>query len=245
MTSSTHTRKKQYQPSIASYFDRQVPTTSPTTNGSRSAPLTLPLPPEVQSSLINVGMRVRKSVPEGYKTHKTMGKDAFPFPSSAPVLQVVSSAPRRSGRAAANERATRELTPFCGLHKVGGFSSHASSSAPAMIESGDEEGDDDLPGLTMSQSTLFSTQDSVHSAGMPALSGGVKRTFEEDIEDDMDDYFAQIDQAETAFTTRPLAKPNTAFRRLGAGAMNGSDFEDAAFLAPVDDGMDVDDMGEF
>lgn len=91
-------------------------------------------------------MRVRKSVPEGYKT----GKIASGFPSwmedndsnsnhiassgntvghNRPVSAVVPpSAPITAPASSAN----RELTPFCGIHKIGGYAVQQDDSTSAL-----------------------------------------------------------------------------------------------------------------
>ncbi|PSK53862.1 S-phase delaying protein 1 [Elsinoe australis] len=87
----SHTRKKPFAPSsqnhtIKSYFPPSStsshasastslsapPSSDPISLSDTSARLLPALPTQIQSSLLNVGMRVRKSVPEGYKTHKTL-----------------------------------------------------------------------------------------------------------------------------------------------------------------------------
>ncbi|KAF2461760.1 ribonucleotide reductase inhibitor-domain-containing protein [Lineolata rhizophorae] len=96
MASTAHRAKRPFQPSITSFFDRAPPGgiggsgsggSAGGANGLAFDPrphhhhnhfhdFAAPqpaLPAAVQSSLLNVGMRVRKSVPEGYKTHKTLG----------------------------------------------------------------------------------------------------------------------------------------------------------------------------
>lgn len=81
------------------------------------------LPHEIQSSLLTVGMRIRKSVPEGYKTHKTLqSSHVYDYPGyflrsgtqdhNFATLTTVPSTTRA---------AYAELAPFCGLHKVGGM----------------------------------------------------------------------------------------------------------------------------
>ena len=74
----------------------------------------------VQADLLSVGMRVRKSVPEGYKTHKT---------ANLPTIQTTLSkgGPLTSTMAAGDAygpeiyQHQRELLPFSGLHKIGGY----------------------------------------------------------------------------------------------------------------------------
>lgn len=226
-----HVRKRQYQPSISSYFPADGTRSQPT-----RSPLSPPLPAETQASLLSVGMRVRKSVPEGYKTHKTIGTDGFPFPSTAPA------APRTQQSPSYASQPTRELTPFCGLHKTGGWASQPqqgyipASSAPAAVET------DSMPSMTMSQQTMPSTQGSFTSLSSSRAGESKKRTFEEEIEEDMDAFFDEVEDEKMGAGRRPIAKPKVGLRRaatdgvLVAGVADG-DFDEAAFLAP----MDVDD----
>ena len=100
------------QRQITSYFTKS---TSPSNAPSPPpGPLNGPvLPTAVQSNLLTVGMRVRKSVVEGYKTSASesafsLWSDSTPFP------------PRSASSSGAVD-ATRELAPFCGIHKVGGL----------------------------------------------------------------------------------------------------------------------------
>ncbi|KAK5002291.1 hypothetical protein LTR28_011599, partial [Elasticomyces elasticus] len=120
---AAHMRKRPFQPSITSYFDRRENPTSHQSHESGSVSPLLP-PPHVQASLLSVGMRVRKSVPEGYKTHKTTPAQAgfdvsTRHGTSATMSQDTSRTVTRSS----------ELKPFCGLHKVGG---HATQPHPSQ-----------------------------------------------------------------------------------------------------------------
>jgi hypothetical protein len=201
-----------------------------------------PLPAETQSSLLTVGMRVRKSVPEGYKTHKTMPTEEFPFPSTASV----SAAPATTSYNIANPR---ELAPFCGLHKIGGLSSQGSfdappSSAPPAFPSG-RDSNRSVPGLSMSQSTLSSTQSSMVSNAVSELSN--KRSYEEDIEDDLDAYFDEVEaeQQMAPVEGRRIARLKNSPQKQTIGGVGvyyssgevAEDFEEAPFLAPMDTGV--------
>jgi len=68
-----------------------------------------------------------------------------------------------------------------------------------------------------------------------------KRTYEEEIEDDMDAYFDDVETMEMKVAPRRIAKLKGSHGRTLAGAVltmrDATDFEEAAFLAP----MDVDD----
>ncbi|KAK5166629.1 uncharacterized protein LTR77_008173 [Saxophila tyrrhenica] len=218
-SSNGHVRKRQYQPSITSYFNNRSAngTTLEQLRPSQS-PLSPPLPADTQASLLSVGMRVRKSVPEGYKTHKTLPAQGFPFPSTAPP-----AAPARSNT---NTRSTRELTPFCGLHKTGGWAAQElpTSSAPAAMQT-DDEG---LPGLMGSQTA-------------PSR----KRGYEEEAEEEMDAFFDEVEVAEAMEQQAlPAGRPMANLKGTASGGavriVGGDDFEEAGFLAPLD-GMEVDD----
>lgn len=120
-TSTSHLAKRPFQPSITSFFARtdgpDTFTSTTTITSSYNAPTSSTaspaLPSSVQASLLNVGMRVRKSVPEGYKTHKQaqfaqQGIDIYSVKAPAEPVPAEYTHPR-------------ELLPFCGLHKIGGF----------------------------------------------------------------------------------------------------------------------------
>lgn len=243
--STGHIRKRPFQPSITSYFSNRDTDPNATSRPNRTtSPLSPPLPADTQASLLSVGMRVRKSVPEGYKTHKTLGTDGFPFPSTA---QPAPTAPHRSSHSGTS---TRELQPLCGLHKTGGWAAQdvPPSSAPAAME-GDGSEYGDLPGLTMSQNTLSSTQNSFMYATSGQSNSSRKRAYEDEVEEDMDALFDDSGDAEKTEvsmhrTDRPIASMKSSLRK---GRTNGvvrvvgeDDFDEAAFLAPPD-GMDVDE----
>nr|POE85176.1 hypothetical protein CFP56_67334 [Quercus suber] len=231
--SAQHIRKRQYQPSITSFFHRNGDFTRSTARVT--SPLSPPLPADTQASLISVGMRVRKSVPEGYKTHKTLGTVGFPFPSSAPVVRI--STPVSEDDAPV---ISRELTPFCGLHKVGGWAEQPSSSAPARFHI---DAEDLMPELSRSQSTLYSTQGSFMAAEFAGveLEGSKKRGYEEDVEEDMDAIFDELEHDEDVeIQTRVIAQPRSLLKRSTAAGIPGQhlgqgDFEEASFLNPAEE----------
>lgn len=235
MAQEAHIRKRQYQPSINSYFNNRDAPSSSAPEHARS-PMSPPLPEDTQTSLLSVGMRVRKSVPEGYRTHKTMGM---------PEPPVLSTAPFRNMRMAYRNVPTKELMPFCGLHKTGGWGAQEvpSSSAPAVM-GGLARDEEDMPGLSMSQGTLSSTQASFGANDVAYTVNSRKRTYDEEVEDDLDAYFDDIDAEQTNNpTARPFARMKQQGKKEGQAAAvrlpGGNDFEDAVFLAPAD-GMDVD-----
>lgn len=186
-------------------------------------------------------------MPEGYKTHKTIGLSSYPFPSTAPPA---SSAAVRPAFSSEN---SRELTPFCGLHKVGGWATQPSlpppSSPPAAFAVRDEQYDD-MPALSISQNTVATSQNSfTASLSHPATkkrSRGDEDDYERVIEDDLDAFFNDFGSEEPvmATTNRVFAQPRSLGKKAptaGQVAVVNNDFDEAPFLAPVE-GMEVDDM---
>ncbi|PPJ57040.1 hypothetical protein CBER1_00577 [Cercospora berteroae] len=228
---SGHTRKRQYQPSnqttLNSFFGRAT---------NARSPLSPPLDDATQSSLLSVGMRVRKSVPEGYKTHKTLGSPGFPFPSSDPSQSHSSTAPSRPSISAMNS-SSNELMPFCGLHKTGGLSSQPISSAPPALD----RRADDMPDLVRSPSTIASSQNSFCGTSSQDASSK-KRSYEDEVESDMDAFFDEGESGDDAgldgaTNTRPLARMKSSPRKslvTGVQIVDGDDFEEATFLVPMD-----------
>lgn len=154
------------QRQITSFFHA---TGTGSTNPPSSSETTLPsrpvLPADTQSNLLNVGMRVRKSVPEGYKTGTYCALNLF--------NDLENKKPNSAGAAAAPARALpssyaagqRELLPFCGINKIGGLSSQPTfcfSAPPSSTTSQALGGQDSLPGID-DVPPLSSSQDSVAS----------------------------------------------------------------------------------
>ncbi|KAG8167165.1 hypothetical protein KVR01_002854 [Diaporthe batatas] len=148
------------------------------------------LPADTQSHLLNVGMRVRKSVPEGYKTGSY---SAFSLWSDNDAAKMNHAAtPPALPRAPSSATSQRELLPFCGINKVGGLSPQPDSipDAPAALvprlQLGSVPSIDDLPSLTSSQGSIDS------NSGQPALtintasaaSRTKKRVYSEDEDSD-------------------------------------------------------------
>ncbi|OAA36656.1 Ribonucleotide reductase inhibitor [Metarhizium rileyi] len=136
------------QRQITSFFATRLP--GDAADEAQSEPPRQPvLPSSVQSNLLSVGMRVRKSVPEGYKT---VGTSAFKLwtDNTAPASQAAT----QTTNTARLRVSSRELLPFCGINKVGGLDSQPSFRS-------DDEHDptpelDDVPELTMSQESVES-----------------------------------------------------------------------------------------
>jgi hypothetical protein len=110
-------------------------------------------------------MRIRKSVPEGYKTNSvhnafTLFADPTPRYSSTQAQTQPSSVYNGIGYTG-----SKELTPFCGLMKVGGLGVQSQGASPEL---------DDLPFLSSQGSTISTISIDDGKAG------GNKRRFDED-----------------------------------------------------------------
>ncbi|KAI1352715.1 ribonucleotide reductase inhibitor-domain-containing protein [Xylaria sp. FL0043] len=160
------------------------------------------LPATIQSNLLSVGMRIRKSVPEGYKTGGTY--NAFALWDENDADPITTAAIMGEGqRSRANAFSSpRELLPFCGIHKVGGldtqpeeyrpipipapipnFRTGVSATPPPLYQQGFSDNDiGDMPGLTSSQESVDSIASDV--AYSPSASRTRKRFFVEDEEDE-------------------------------------------------------------
>ncbi|KAF2764492.1 hypothetical protein EJ03DRAFT_331783 [Teratosphaeria nubilosa] len=224
-TSSTaaHIRKRQYQPSTTSSLLRSE---SAPEHRVRS-PLSPELSPETQSSLMNVGMRVRKAVPEGYKTHKTLGTDGFPFPSTAPpAIGLGAERPVYSIGAGS----MRELQPFCGLHKVGGWAQQENVPPQSNMA------------VLNTVVPTFSTSESAFAIPIN-IESSKKRSYDDEVEDEMDAFSVEPDTENATASLlqqRPVAKLRAPLKRTAfdsgifMGEDEDDDFEEATFLAPMD-----------
>jgi hypothetical protein len=177
------------QRQITSFFERKATSSTDSSSPSdyTSGPLSPPLPGPVQANLLSVGMRVRKSVPEGYKTGHKSGvfslwadnnNNASPSPQSSPSGNP--QQPAVSAPAGPPLSSARELLPFCGINKVGGlavqpetppipasFFTPSALEKPAISISPAPELDD-LPALTSSQDSVTSSS-STSSSDLPYL----------------------------------------------------------------------------
>ncbi|KAM4063838.1 ribonucleotide reductase inhibitor domain-containing protein [Hirsutella rhossiliensis] len=127
--------KRPFAGAAADPYQRQITSFFPASAAGPSSPsATAPasrhpvLPASVQANLLSVGMRVRKSVPEGYRT---TGPSAFKLWTDMP----------------------RELLPFCGINKVGGLGTQPETGG---FDDDDVPNMDAVPGLTLSQESVES-----------------------------------------------------------------------------------------
>lgn len=182
-------------------------------------------------------MRVRKSVPEGYKTGSysafTLFSDEVPAIKEQPKSTVSGN-----GTPVRTRPRARELTPFCGILKVGGLAQqnwgiYDNNLSGAAIEE-DEQDDDYMPAL--SQGSTISN-DSISSLSMP---GERKRRleFDDEGESEEDQAPSEMERVMLRLGERAIAIP----RRKKVGKMGGVvvvgqenggvdvDFEEADFL---------------
>jgi len=237
--------KRQYQPSIASFFHPL----NHSEGNVRAQSASVAVEPSVQASLLNVGMRVRKAVPEGYKRSTINIKT---LQEEQPFQSIVT--PNISTRAA-------ELAPFCGLHKIGGYAPQQDSFLGQCDTNQGLlyiEEDDGFP-LSSQESWVSSvSNDSVcvlpyQSSVMPR-----KHSREEDDEivQEIQNAIIGVQMQTAAFgrdvvmSARRIAQPTSRKQRanlLRTATGNftmvvGQDFEDADFLTPVSPSADDIDM---
>ncbi|KAK1763620.1 putative ribonucleotide reductase [Phialemonium atrogriseum] len=168
------------QRQITSYFYKGPDGARTSPDPAAAAAVISPeLPAHVQSNLLNVGMRVRKSVPEGYKTGSSysafaLWADADADAGSSPPSTAPTPTPTPAAGSALSSR--RELLPFCGIHKVGGLAAQpAWSLSPSATATEDHlillpvPALDDVPSLTSSQESAASTDDDHHPV-IPTIS---------------------------------------------------------------------------
>ncbi|KAF1927186.1 uncharacterized protein M421DRAFT_6378 [Didymella exigua CBS 183.55] len=187
-----HRSKRPFQPAITSYFHaadaadddgdgqrrgprlRTIPQAKP-----HHATLAPAVPDSVQSSLLSVGMRVRKAVPEGYKTPKSVLPSLQSSTTSQTPLRRPQSAFRDVHPAleiphdtrAPSLQHQRELLPFCGLNKIGGYAEQPSAAAVCSAATNAFH-----PPQTFTQP--FSSQDSGYASDLQRPRG--KRGYEDD-----------------------------------------------------------------
>ena len=196
----------------------------------------------IQTSLLNVGMRIRKSVPEGYRT-----KPKPPTTSN-------SYAPFRIDGSLHRSYSPAGLLPYCGILKTGN------------LEQGPTPLQDDVPRLDFSNDddAFPSSQESILSdvssgdrfASLPLLVNSNKRPYDEKQElspthpDPLRSHPFGNANATHVMALRPMLQPKTRKARpaslivpkdQGGEGMDVDEFEEAGFLmfedAMRDDGF--------
>jgi hypothetical protein len=160
-------RKRRFQPPITSYFAASTTQeNSDLSHQNYAAPTNTPtpaLPSDILSSLLGVGARVRKSVPEGYKTeHKKL---------TAYTIPVKTDSASRS-----TTTVYSELQPFCGIHKVGNFAVQTFPRPDEEYRSEEMMSVDDLENISMPSSS--------QESNASFSSANNKRTLEPDLEEE-------------------------------------------------------------
>ncbi|KAI0400940.1 hypothetical protein F4802DRAFT_583069 [Xylaria palmicola] len=169
---------------------------TPSTQQPSSTPA---LPASVQANLLSVGMRIRKSVPEGYKTK---GYNAFALwdeRDTSPATAAMGEGQRSRANAFSSPR---ELLPFCGIHKVGGLDTQPADDHPTQALPSTRAGapvmpayqlsfglhgadmNDDVPRLTSSQESIESSASDMALPPGVSAAGRRKRLYVEDGEDE-------------------------------------------------------------
>lgn len=201
--------KRQFAGAASDPSQRQITTFFPSVDAtSLSFPEAAPvpssrpaLPVDTQSNLLNVGMRVRKSVPEGYKTgtYTAMGLfkddlDTLPHEDSGSTTPPQPAPASSAARRPSYNSSQRELLPFCGINKIGGLSSQPSFTfdSPSPPPShGFPLGDgivpsiDDVPSLSSSQDSIKSSSSALSiNVTHAATSATRKRVYDDGEESD-------------------------------------------------------------
>ncbi|KPM34239.1 hypothetical protein AK830_g12333 [Neonectria ditissima] len=204
------------QRQITSFFNQKSTTDASTTTANTNRQPDLPS--SIQSNLLSVGMRVRKSVPEGYKT---VGPSAFKiWTDDAPLSTPSTVRPP-------TKASSRELLPFCGINRVGGLDTQPDFE---YDEFDNVPGLDAIPELTMSQESTGDADS--------YLEASRKRIFDDDNADN------ESREASPGTLTpggsgpaRAIAVPHSrvnktfTFRSIGQdNKATDSDFEEADFL---------------
>lgn len=184
-------KRRRFQGPITNYF----PVSTPDTGGASSLAsnsnyrpaensLNLALPTKVQSSLLSVGMRVRKAVPEGYKTTESTTKlDPYTYRAIChPSDFSTHSDPAK---------AATELAPLCGMSKVGNLGVQTVNNELGFEARWDH-------------GFISSNQEPVDpTSSLPAPNPG-KRVLEADLDEDNEDTSPRLDFSRTADDSYPL-----------------------------------------
>ncbi|KAJ5091169.1 hypothetical protein NUU61_006039 [Penicillium alfredii] len=227
---STFSKRRRFQPPITNFFSTQSPEpisdTHALSHNHYSAPTcsaTPVVPLKVQASLLSVGMRVRKSVADGYKTNLAKTDEKASLPAATPEIPSVRPSFRGNGYA--------ELAPFSGFPK----STPESLYNPPNYFVTDDGDAFSLPASSQESSTS--------SASFSIPMNGQKRGLDSDIFPD-DDYYPEStdDDCGRAPVGRRILSPKLgqqARRVLAAQrsqfateqpTMDVDDFEEASFL---------------
>lgn len=191
----TSSKKRRFQSAITNYFttSSSVSENSNVSHQNYAAPTNTPtpaLPNDILSSLLGVGARVRKSVPEGYKTEQKK-LTAYTIPLKSADLTT-------SSTTTAYSTVYSELEPFCGIHKIGNYAVQTFPRPDDAYRSAETMNADELENISIPSSS----QDSTSSYS----STNNKRTFEPDIEEETDENsFATTSNGGVVYQVGPLS----------------------------------------
>lgn len=222
------TKRRRFQPPITSFFSAPTPAANVNDDDNGATPRvshyhysaatcspTPVVPAKVQSSLLSVGMRVRKSVAEGYKTQKELEKQL-----------AAAAAPSTT----ANGASHAELPPFCGYSKTEDLAVQAFSRPSAMDEHDPVTDENDAYSLPSSSQGSFTS----------SFNGGQKRSYDSDDMED-DEFEDSYDASNRTILAPSLGQQRRRFialknqNRIAGQSMDVDDFEEATFLRRRED----------
>lgn len=229
--------KRPFQPSISSYFGRIAADCDHSAVPTSPLP-SPPLPSSIQSSLLNVGMRVRKAVPEGYKTRRKMSNGAvMTYTGPSPAIEEGSS------HFSSPAQDFTGLVPYCGILKIGGHLSQpvpTEDNLPPLYFGTDDQS---LPSSQESSMSSFSTDSA--AIPVPIYSRNNKRRREDADDEDLGLESQPVSPRSRPIShtrmpnldqVRPIALPKT--RRKTFGDDGGRDGGRESAM------IDVEDFGE-
>ncbi|OGM43672.1 hypothetical protein ABOM_008796 [Aspergillus bombycis] len=173
-------KRRRFQPPITSFFPATTgtdyadsscaPHLSYTHYSTTTSSPTPAVDAKIQASLLSVGMRVRKSVAEGYKTRVPNSKDKPAlYTNKTPIV--------------GGPTAYTELTPFCGLMKSGESAtqpmSHPSSLSYNQIDQLITDDGDAFSLPSSSQESIESVQTTAQKRSYDCDEDDLKDTFDE------------------------------------------------------------------
>ncbi len=244
MSTMKRSFKRPFRPSISSYLGRGSIETD-NTNLSRTSNPSPSLPVTIQSNLLHVGMRVRKSVPEGYKTRPKL--------FHAPATNALDDASNDTYHASPHSRtasiALAGLVPYCDTLSTGGHNTHSVPAEEDIPPLQFDHEDWDLSPTSSQESTSTTSTHTI--AHLPTLPNSIvhKRRREDADEEDLD-----IEAQPVSPRSRPVSHtrmPNLDQLRAIAvpksrknllyndgsresEMMDTGDFGEAEFLRPVE-----------
>lgn len=228
-------KRRRFQPPITTFFSPAVSDSNGTdaacnphlSHNHYAAATHSPtpvLPAKIQSSLLSVGMRVRKSVAEGYKTK---GVKMFDAPGTTITLSAKQDP--STGKNCTTIRA--ELAPFCGLSKSADYTIQAHSNPAYRLSDTRNYNVDIVTDDGDAFSLPPSSQESVYSAN-----NGQKRSYDPD---DADEYASDFEYS-TFGTPDPVPGRTILYPSLGNQRRRFVALQNQAQLRT----MEVDDFEE-